>query len=176
MKEACTIIKVRGKGIDMADIKTIDSVGVDVSDKWARSREELEKQPHLDQVSRQVSSAAESNVTTPAYLPQMQALLNTSSGYIPLSNIDAPEGFIAGKEIFTTQPCPKLGSDEKLQEQIERLKARVPDMPEGALPPDKETAEALKERNALTSTLNENLLLGKMLRDILANRERYLKG
>lgn len=105
--------------------RTIDNLGVDVSARYAEDQKKLEGS--FLKEARGVGRQAEIDVTIPYNPSEVELLFETGSHNIPWAGFIPPPLYGEQKKrLFTFQIVPSLGSDDKIEAQIERITSLVP--------------------------------------------------
>lgn len=105
--------------------RTIDNLGVDVSSRYAEDQKRLDAS--IMKEARGVGRQAEIDVTIPYNPSEFELLFDTGKRNVPWADFPPPPLYGEQKKrLFTFQVVPSLGSDDKLEAQIERITALIP--------------------------------------------------
>src|ERR1700761_7845842 len=103
--------------------RTIDNLGVETSIRWAQDQSLREVTTSKE--SSAITQLAQIDVSQPSFSSEFELLFGSISKKLPWATFLAPEGFLnQKKKLFTFQIIPILGSEERLEAQINRVKAR----------------------------------------------------
>jgi hypothetical protein len=162
--------------------RTIDNLGVDISIQYARNMEQLDKK--LLEESRAVPlQNYEVMATTPYIFSEWDELFNTRRRNQTWAQFFAPPSYASHRRnIFSFQLIPSMGTPEKHEAEMERLKhfhfgskkkkrKKISDEMD-----EKEEKEEEKERDILLKLLEQIAFLDKQIHFVNARRGQYQKG
>ena len=172
----------------MAEAKTIDNLGPDASNRWARDQQHLD--PSLIKEAPFVSKQSTTDITSPCLHSQCNVLLQSNQQSTPWASLRPPSGYhLQNKRLFTHQSIPSLGSDEFLGTQIQKIKDKTETDQESRKKrrkvkgqeryrweEEREEKEELLEAKTLISFLERIQLLDSLITEINARRNQYQKG
>ncbi len=140
--------------------RTIDDLGPEVSSRYAADRKYYDEKQAKEAPA--IPSQATIDVTTPGFSSEFDALFETSKRNPSWADFLRPPKYAEQKKrVFTHQILPSLGSDDKRQQQIQRVKS----------------AETDEEQKKVMLTLFEKIeKLDRTLIDINTRRSQYHKG
>jgi len=168
--------------------RTIDNLGVDSSTRYAEDQQRLD--PNFVKELRRPPVQPQVDVTEAFYSSELDALLETHELALPWATFQAPKGYFEQtKGLFAVQLMSILGSDEKLEAEMERIEANIrnlmvnrkkkEDEKEGDVmkwEAGQEEEDEEKEKESLLSLLQCITLLDRLLSDINGRRNQYQKG
>ena len=144
--------------------RTINNLGVDISTRYAQDREAYDETFIRD--ARGIPDQTKVSITEPAYSSEFDMLFGLGAGKTSWSSFVPPLKYRASRRrLFAEQLIPALGSPEKQETQIQRLKSFPT-----------ETSEITAEKEKLLSLLNNVHDMDKWLIDINSRRSQYQKG
>lgn len=165
--------------------KTIDDLGVQTHLQYEEDRSYFEER--IISESKDIAYQISTDVFEP--LKDTEFLYNYEMGNRgkPWGLMDAPPFFNQQKKrLFTYQLAPKLGPQELLDAQIDRIEEqkdresedRKQENPQEALSweAEREIEEINKEAKKLIELMQDIDVLNKIVQDINAERSRYKKG
>ena len=166
----------------MADFKTIDNLGVDISSQYARTQGETKED--LIKESGIASISAKIDVTKPAYRSEYDMILGTRQRYKGWALFPFPSNIAASSlRVFTSHLLPAIRADEFGLLEMDRLRAHQEKKRK-----DKKTKtsynyeetiedeEEEKESSTLMGFIEEVQQLDKNLIAINGRRNQYQKG
>jgi hypothetical protein len=167
--------------------RTIDNLGVDTSTRWAQDQAILDTS--LIREAGAIPTQTQIDVSLPGFPTEWEALFGAVKRQITWADFFAPKGYFEQrKKLFTFQIIPLLGSEERKEAQIDRIKARGRrEKEEGkeeekekrreyAWEKQKEEEEEEREKNILLKLLDSLHSLDRFLIDINSRRTQYQKG
>ncbi len=163
--------------------RTIDNLGVEFSTRYAEDRQKLDEK--MVSESRSIPLQTEIDVTIPSYSSEFEQLFEMQKRNIFWADFHAPTGYYEQKKrLFTFQIIPNIGSEDKQETQLDRIKSRIQRQEEEdperkkkrSWEEEREEQEKEHEQKALLKLLQKILLLDKYLVDINARRNQYQKG
>lgn len=165
--------------------KTIDDLGVQSYVEYEEGQRYFEKK--IISESKNIADQLTTDVFEPVKDAEFLDRYEMGKRKAAWGSIDPPMLFNRQKRrLFTHQLAPKLGPQELLDAQIDRIEAqreleiekRKGGQPEGALSweAEKETTDINKEANKLIELLQDIDSLNKIVQDINGERCRYKKG
>lgn len=162
--------------------RTIDDLGIENYSRYAQDRAALDEK--IIPESRFVPYQAEVDVTIPSYGSEFDQLLETNLRNQTWADFIAPALFHEQKKrLFRFQIIPSLGSEEKKESQLQRVKERAAQDEERKQkhPPksweeERDYDEEKKEKEILLKLLKKVGELEKDLIDINSRRHQYQKG
>ncbi len=170
----------------MANPRTIDNLGVEVSTRYAEDKRILDET--LIKEARAIPVQAEIAVTMPSFPSELEALLHAQPAFVTWASFFAPERYFEQrKKLFTFQLIPSMGSEDKRESQAQKILAKLR---EEKIPKEKEEGEDKrrryereraieeeeKEKKVLTSLLDTIVLFDKLIIEINSRRSQYQKG
>ena len=172
----------------MAEPRTIDNLGVEVSTRYAEDRAVLDESLIKEARGIPVQTAIE--VTLPSYPSEMEALLQAQQTHVTWAQFIAPARYFEQrKRLFTFQLIPSMGSEDKKESQAQKILAKLRSMIDEREEREKEgkgkrllfeaqqaLEEEEKEKTTLTSLLNTISLYDKLIIEINSRRSQYQKG
>lgn len=167
--------------------KTIDNLGFQVYLQYEEEKKGYEESYISD--SKSVASQLETDIFEPILITDYQILFDLVPKPTSWSFLFTPEEFNDQKKrLFTHQLAPKLGPEEYLEMQIERIEDHLEDQ-EKEEKEQKQKKERLfawqdegdvkimaKEAETLIELLKSINILNKIMIDVNAERYRYAKG
>jgi hypothetical protein len=175
----------------MAQSRTIDDLGVDISTRWAQDQQLLDVS--LIKEAGAIPIQTQIDVTIPAFATEWELLFGGIRRQITWADFFAPPRYHEQKKkLFTFQIIPLLGSEERKEAQLNRVKAHRPEERKE----ERETAEEREEREGrsyawekkreeeeqerekkiLVTLLDSLHHLDRYLVDINSRRTQYQKG
>ncbi len=162
--------------------RTIDSLGIETSVRYAKDKELID--PKLIEESKFIPAQTEISVTSPYIPSEFEEFYNTQSKNAPWADFFEPPMYVSHKKmLFSYQVMPNLGTSEKQQYELEKIKTLLlpsikkrtkrKNIVEGV---SLEEREEEKERDALISLLECIGFLDKQLGFINMKRGQYHKG
>jgi hypothetical protein len=172
----------------MANPRTIDNLGVEVSTRYAEDKKIYDET--LIKESRGIPIQAEIAVTTPSFPSEIESLLHAQPALVTWASFIAPEHYFEQrKRLFTYQLIPSMGSEDKRESQAAKILAKLRSSAEERIPQEKEETdkrrryerdreleEEEKEKKVLTSLLDTIVLFDKLIIEINSRRSQYQKG
>ncbi len=165
----------------MAEPRTIDNLGVDSSTRYALDQQFREEKlfKDLGGIATQIGI----DVTLPSFASELDLLLHSSPTQTIWAHFFPPRHFLERKgRIFAYLLIPSLGSEEKKEAQMQKIRAQLDQIvltvnPEAA-PWEQsiERAEEEKELKKLIALFDRLIQLNAFLVDINSRRLQYQKG
>ncbi len=154
--------------------RTIDNLGVDVSNRYARDQAMLD--PTFLEESKYIPTQTEVLVTSPHTPSEFDERFDTAKRNIPWAAFGAPPNYsVTKRRLFSYQIVPSLGSPEKQIEEFEKLKTyTAPKKKKKSSTLDIRQAE--KEKNSLIHLFETVEFLNNQLVYINQRRNQYHKG
>jgi len=164
--------------------RTIDNLGIDVSTQYAAARKELEKTEAILKEGKAVRGKTEIDVTIPYFESEFEKIYQTQKRNIPIAELSPPPRYAEQqRRVFTHQVLPSLGTDEKLDAQVQRIQGTVripesgPTAEKMSWEAERELQEQQKEQKVLVGLfINTIRPLDKDVIDINSRRGQYHKG
>jgi hypothetical protein len=162
--------------------RTIDNLGIEIYTKYAQDREILDEK--IIQEARLIPVEAEVDVTHPSFASEFDLLLQTNRRNHTWADFFSPPFYHDQKKrLFSFQVLPSLGSDEKKESQIQRIKERAAQdeekerkHPAQNWEEERDHQEERKEKEILLTLLGRVNGLERDLIDINSRRHQYQKG
>lgn len=168
--------------------RTIDNLGVDASTRYAEDKRILDES--IIKEARSIPSQAEIEVTAPYYPAEIEEILHLQPTAITWASFIPPSRYFEQrKRLFTFQLIPSMGSEDKKESQTQKILGKLKSLTELKAQKDKERKdkrqqyederaleEEEKEKNILTSLLNNISLFDKLIIEINSRRSQYQKG
>ncbi len=110
----------------MAEIRTIDNLGLGTSMRYAEDQSAFEKSIITE--SLQVSQDVETTVTVPNFFSEMNSLFQLDRRNQQWALFKVPEKYGQQEDLFTYQMIPSLGSTEKLHSQALKIDTHVKEL------------------------------------------------
>jgi hypothetical protein len=108
----------------MADIKTIDNLGVEVSREWAVTQEHLKGEKTFKDGAA-VLTQAQIDIVQPAFQSALSQLLQFTQLNPTFAEFPLPQGYNQqSKQLFTSYIVPSLGSEEKRESTVQRISSK----------------------------------------------------
>lgn len=167
--------------------KTIDNLGFHVYQQYEDDRKRYEDE--YSRESKNIASQLQTDIFEPILISDYEILFDLKPKPSSWSFLHAPGHFNEQKKrLFTHQLAPKLGPEEYLEMQIERIEDVVVARQKETQNP-KENKERLfswqgggdiehiaKQAQTLIDLLEHTTMLNKIITDTNAERYRYAKG
>ncbi|MCF7806835.1 MAG: DUF5399 family protein, partial [Simkaniaceae bacterium] len=103
----------------MASSKTIDNMGMDVSNQYA-SADHLHASS-LVQDARMVTTQAQKDQNIPSYSPELSLIFQTNEKNRPFAEIDSPQGYeTTTNAAYLFSFIPSLGGKDKIEAMTHR--------------------------------------------------------
>ncbi len=163
--------------------RTIDNLGLDAYISYERERKGLEEQYVTE--SKNVAYQLQTDIFEPIIVSDYQLLFDlTPKGNPWVFLMTPPEFNDQRRRLFTYQLAPKLGPEEYVEMQIERIEDTVDqeEKEEGkkkkrfSWQAEEEAPDTAKEAATLIELLKEINILNKIMIEVNAERYRYSKG
>jgi hypothetical protein len=165
--------------------KTIDDLGISAYTRFEEDKMFFEEKFLSD--SKEVAYQLTTDIFEPIIGESYKELFDLESRGAPWGLMRPPPKYNQQKKrLFTHQLGPKLGPEELIETQIERIewqeekgKKEQEEKRKGASPSweeEKELEEIAKEGKKLIEMLQDINVLNKIIQDITAERYRYNKG
>lgn len=155
--------------------RTIDNLGVEISNRYAEDREIYDES--LIKESRLIPSQTQVTTTLPAYTDEFDILFELGRRRALWAAFRAPPNYyVYRRRLFAEQLIPNLGSPDLQEAKLERLDAFGEEEREKHSDSEKEEEEVEKERQILKKLLQNLNLFNQMLIDINSRRSQYQKG
>jgi hypothetical protein len=147
--------------------KTVDDLGIDVSRRYIRDQEQLDRSFIKD---FQIPSRTQVVITTPFYASETDSLVGAQKR-VSWFLSSPPENYsISRKKIFSYQLIPSLGPNEKLDEDLSKIE-------NFKIPKNAKNRKALeKDKDTLKTFLQTYKKIEDDLRFVNIARKRYAKG
>ncbi|MES2344532.1 MAG: DUF5399 family protein [Chlamydiota bacterium] len=163
-------------------VRTIDDLGIETYTRYAQDKSQLDEK--IIQESHFIPFGAEMDVTFPSFSSEFDLLLETNKRNPSWADFFAPPLYFEQKKrLFSFQIIPSLGSDEKKESQLLRIKekAEQDEEEQKKRPPtsweeERDAEDKKKEKNILLKLINRVNALEKDLIDINSRRNQYQKG
>ncbi|MBS0615739.1 MAG: DUF5399 family protein [Verrucomicrobia bacterium] len=150
----------------MAEPKIVSNLPADVSTRWATDQKLLEETRPFITESNAIPLHAQKDVIFPTLVSEVSLLMGLQWVHPTWAMFNPPAGYqFQWKRLFTNQVAPKLGSDEQLEDKIQKVTA-VKDKNEE----DKRDQEALIKLLKLLQELDSQLTFA------ISRRSQYHKG
>lgn len=155
--------------------RTIDNLGLEISNRYAEDRSAVDET--LIKESRLMPFPIEVESTKPSFAPELTALFELQLRGSRIALIQAPLGYYSQRRrLFTQQLIPILGSEEKKEAQISRIKG-ISEAEEENPNPETIFPDTLKkEGKILLNLLSIIHKYDQDLIDINSRRTQYHKG
>lgn len=161
--------------------RTIDNLGIDISNRYAEDKEVFDEK--LIRESRVIPNQIQIDVTSAVYTSEFEILFDLGKRHTTWANFNAPPKYYEQKKrLFTEQLIPALGSQDKKEIQMQRIKEMkkkyIKAEGEEALSWEKEETEEEneKQRKILLQLIESLLSYDNYLIDINSRRSQYQKG
>lgn len=165
----------------MADIRTIDNLGIDTSTRYALDQQLKEEK--LFQEIGKISPQMEIDIALPSFASEVDILLRSGATHTIWAHFFPPSRFAERRgRIFAYLLIPSLGSEEKKELQMQKILAELQHIQlpshENAEPWEQavERAQEEKELHKLIALFKTLMLLNGFLVDINARRLQYQRG
>jgi len=156
--------------------RTIDNLGLDISNRYAEDRELFDESFIKD--ARSVTSQTSVTTTTPSHLPEFDLLFDLGKRKASWATFLAPPLYTASRRrLFAEQVIPQLGTPDKQEAQVQRVEAigdEEKKKRQHALPTEIEEVE--QEKQILLKLLSNLHIFDQLLIDINSRRAQYQKG
>jgi hypothetical protein len=153
----------------VAEPKTVSSLPLDVSIRWAEDQKILQETQPIIRDSSVASGHAQTEVTLPFKQAEIDALLGIINYHSSWANFQNPPGFLHQKRrIFTSQLASFLGSDEQQDSVIARIQSTQGE--------SQDSVEWEKEKDRFVKLYLLLQSLNKDLIDIINRCKQYQKG
>lgn len=154
--------------------RTIDNLGLDISNRYAEDRELFDESYIRD--SRSAAAQTSVTTTTPSHLPELDVLLDLGRAKSSWALFYAPPHYSASRRrLFAEQVIPQLGSPDKQETQLQRVEAfGDEEKKRQTLPTEVEKVE--QEKQILLKLLGNLHTFDQLLIDINSRRAQYQKG
>jgi hypothetical protein len=152
----------------MVEPKTVSNLPVDVSIRWAEDQKFLEETRPMIMDAGTVPSHTQKDVLFPFAFSEIDVLLGIRRVHPTWAHFLPPSGYHEQRRrLFTSQVAPTIGSEEELDNKIQRIGAAG----------EKEEDEAEKrKKETFLKLLKLMLELDKNLTFVLTRRTQYQKG
>jgi hypothetical protein len=163
-------------------VRTIDDLGIETYTRYAQDKSLLDNK--IIQESQFIPFGAEMDVTLPSFSSEFDILLETNKKNASWADFFAPPFYFEQKKrLFSFQIIPSLGSDEKKESQLLRIKERAKrdeeqqkERPPTSWEEEREDEEKKKEKTILLKLIDRVNALERDLIDINSRRNQYQKG
>jgi hypothetical protein len=153
--------------------RTVDNLGVDSSTRWAQDQSQLDTS--LIKEAPMISTQTEIDVTLPSFASEFDLLFGSIYRTSPWADFFSPPKYHEQKKrLFTFQIAPSLGSEERLDGQMQRIQATSDQENHNKQDQGEEPED--KEKGSLLKLLKELHDLDRFLIDINTRRTQYQRG
>lgn len=150
----------------MAEPKTVSNLPADVSTRWANDQKLLEETRPLITESGSIPLHAQKDVIFPTHVSEVSILMGLQWVRPTWAMFGPPEGYqFQWKRLFTNQIAPQLGTDEQLEDKIQKITAAK-----------KLSDEEHRDQEAIINLLKLLQELDSQLSFALNRRSQYHKG
>ncbi len=146
--------------------RTIDNLGVDASSRYARDQKNLDRR--LIDESRSLPRMSETPSTAPYVISEYEDLFSSRKTTTWASFAEPANFYGVARSIFTFQVLPSLGSEEEIQEDLDKIEAL-----EGSMERESDEDRGRKKMVALLRLLRE---IDRNLSLINGKRNQYQRG
>lgn len=154
--------------------RTIDNLGVDISNRYAEDRELFDESLLKD--ARTVTSQISITTTTPSHPSEFDILFDLGKRQATWANFYAPPQYYASRRrLFAEQIIPQLGTPDKQETQLQRVEA-VGNLEKTKLALPTEIEQVEQEKQILLKLLGNLNNLDQLLIAINGSRLQYHKG
>jgi hypothetical protein len=163
--------------------RTIDNLGLDASSRYAEDKQYLDEK--IVKESRTVSTQTEIDVTLPSFPRELDLLFEMQKCNVFWAAFAPPAKYAEQKKrLFTHQIIPSLGSEDKKERLLQKIRSKIQAKKEREEKDEKryqweeqrEREEEEKERNMLVALVECIAGLEKVLVEINSRRRQYQKG
>ena len=165
--------------------RTIDNLGADIYVSYEKGRRQLE-QKYVSE-SRDVALQIQTDISEPFVITDFQLLFDLTPKAATWVYLSPPPNFKEQKRrLFTHQLAPKLGPEEYLEMQIERIEdaldqeekkaSKQPKKGLFAWEHDQQPNELKRSANTLIELLKKVKILNQIMIEINSERSRYSRG
>ena len=152
----------------MAEPKTVSNLPADVSTRWATDQKLLEETRPFITEAGAIPLHAQKDVIFPSHVSELSILMGLQWVHPTWAMFYPPTGYqFQWKRLFTNQIAPQLGTDEQLEDKIQKITAVKN-------PGNRE--EESREQEALIKLLKLLQELDSQLTFALTRRDQYHKG
>ncbi len=162
--------------------RTIDNLGYDASERYARDQKLLDGHEALTQEAKVIFAKTSIEVMKPVFQLETDQAFQGALKTGVWADFPPPLGYEEQKRFFTHELLPSLGSGEKLEllknkiSQIGEQKEDNSDNPKQETTKTREEEENEKEKQVLINLLNCLLHLDNCIIYVHAKRAQYHKG
>ena len=164
----------------MAETRTIDNLGSDVSVSYAIAQQRGLQDPDLSIDPSPFRAAAEITVTSPYFSNEFDEMLNTSSKHASWAGFTPPDNFEGNRKtkLFSLEGLiPSIGTiehQETIKEKV--MNFQLKKIAQKGTHNQKEIQQDQKESQKILDLINELIDTGKILNFISAKRGEFQKG
>jgi hypothetical protein len=169
--------------------RTIDNLGVDASTRYAEDKRTLDES--IIKEAPTIPAQTEIEVTAPFFSAELEQLIRGPLTSTTWAGFPEPPGYFEqrGRELFTSQIIPRMGSEDKKESLIQKITAKVQSTTKQTTPVESAPKDArqhyeeeriqeqeLREKKILISCLDTIAHLDKQSIEINSRRVQYQKG
>lgn len=160
--------------------RTIDNLGIEISTRYAEDKAQLDEK--ILREARSIPIQTQIDVTLPSYASEFDLLFDLGKRHITWANFFAPSKYYEQKKrLFTEQIIPAIGSQDKKELQMEKIKKmrkpqKLTEEERMQWEEEKEKEEEEKQRKILLRLMDYLASYDNYLIDINSRRSQYQKG
>jgi len=153
--------------------RTIDDLGLDISNRYAEDQKTYDKT--LIKEARDIPSQTRVDTTTPSYASEFDALFELDKRGAVWAKFTPPPGYhTSRRRLFAEQTIPSLGSLDKQDAQLEKVESYGEQQKEAVGPSRAEEVD--KETKILLTLLEKIHSCDEELVDTNSKRSQYHRG